>query len=283
MAHLRGSRDVSAIIAERAASAALLRGPAIPTQASLVAGFCVGPACPTGEEVVPIDLQMIADFLQQLFSFERFRRIRRRPPFTAQDPAATPEDLPLDPTTVLGNVLNQVLGRQSSQRQRTTFPEGGELPPDIVLPPNCRVVCDGGGDVGFGQFDIGGLLQTGFDIFRGATDFRRAEQERRDAERRARRRAANPFGGGFGGGGASMQLFPDFPGPMQGPTMTGATLDTLGVCPEMYHTTPCGNRLPNKVLQQGQDYWVHAGKPSGWTLVTVKKHRHHHHPPRGRH
>ncbi len=81
---------------------------------------------------------------------------------------------------------------------------------------------------------------------------------------------------GVGGNGAV--AVPGAPGRSRGIQIGGA-------CPGLYHSTPMGRRVPNKVTfmqdpeSQRADFYVHAGDPTAWSRVTIKK-RHRHGQPR---
>jgi hypothetical protein len=58
----------------------------------------------------------------------------------------------------------------------------------------------------------------------------------------------------------------------------------LGQGQGMFHTTPSGYRMPNRItLVKDADsnklgFFVDAGTPKTWSKISFKKHRHHHHP-----
>ena len=58
-----------------------------------------------------------------------------------------------------------------------------------------------------------------------------------------------------------------------------------GACPALFKTIPATARVrPMPQLHQVNpmtgklETWLHAGQPTAWSRVTVKKRRHHHHP-----
>lgn len=90
---------------------------------------------------------------------------------------------------------------------------------------------------------------------------------------------------GIVGGLAAGELFEGFFG-NGGPSRVGGIM-RAGRCDGVFHTTPTGKRLPNRVslVEDGSGamaFMVNAGRPLTWSKISLKKSspRHHHHRPR---
>jgi len=88
------------------------------------------------------------------------------------------------------------------------------------------------------------------------------------------------------GGLAAGELLEGFFGGNGGASRVGGIM-RAGRCDGVFHTTPTGKRLPNRVslVEDGSGamaFMVNAGRPLTWSKISLKKSspRHHHHRPR---
>ncbi len=57
-------------------------------------------------------------------------------------------------------------------------------------------------------------------------------------------------------------------------TELGVNLPGVGLsCPQMFHPTPCGNIRPNKLTMVDGTFFAHAGNPTAFSKISIKKRR----------